>query len=165
MSEHEKHVTEVVGLFDNFDYLQTAVDELQITGVNSEQISIAGHSDVLEAHYPDAGQSPASPKQDSHDDHETSVGDVVGGFIGGLIAAGGLLIPSAAVTTIALGGIGGAVVTEALSDDAEESNHDRIRNRIGEGELALCVAVSDEDQEIKAKSILEKHHAKDIQTI
>ena len=164
MANSDDAVTEVVGLFDDFDYLQTAVDELQITGVTSEQISVVGNSDVLDARYGDTGQ-PSSSDADSQADDDTSAGDLVGGLVGGLIAAGGLLIPSAAVTTISLGGIGGAVVTEALSDDADESDHDRIRSRVNEGELALCVAVSNKDEELKAKSILEKHHAKDIQTV
>jgi hypothetical protein len=170
-------VREVVGVFDDQEHLQAAVDELQESGFDRHDMSTVAdlrtveqalgrvYADVREIE--DASDIPRTVYVS-----KTSLGDAEGVLIGvavyipTLVVAAALAARGAADQTIvwavlvagALGGLLGWMFARAL----DRRYLRRVHEQIGHGGIVLWIAVQSAEQERRAAEILARCRARDV---
>jgi hypothetical protein len=159
---------EAVGVFDNVDVLEAAVDELEISGFDRAAISVLASdkkvTDCLGKLYasvteieddPRAPQIAFVSKNSRIEAEAATIGVPL--FIGGI--AGGLaFVPSGG--TIAAGAVGGGI--GGLRSARISHRHiDRVRAQLAQGGLVLWVAAGDDASSARGLEILIKTGARD----
>lgn len=170
-------VREVVGVFDDQERLQIAVDRLQECGINRHDVSTIGRVEQVDA----ALRHAYVDVREIEDDGEvprrivvskTSLGDAEGALIGGpayLLAmavgyaatvkgAGWPVILLAAALAGMLGAIIGWMLARALDRKYRRSFQDHLRR----GGIVLWVAVRDAEHERRALEVLGGAGARDV---
>ncbi|HLI14106.1 MAG TPA: hypothetical protein VKY65_21135 [Alphaproteobacteria bacterium] len=170
-------VREVVGVFDDQEHLQAAVDELQHCGFNRADISTVADFHTVEQV---VGRAYAHVREIEDDTEiprtiyvsKTSLGDAEGVLIGvaiyvpTVIAAAILASRGAADLTVvwavlligALGGLLGYMVARWL----DQRYVRRFREQLSHGGIVLWVAVRTPEQELRAAEVLRVANARDV---
>ncbi len=173
--ENMQPVREAVGLFQDHDKMQDAINELETSGFARREISVLGSEEAVKERYgtkhmppealEDAPNVPRSPKPKPEE-----VGIAQGVLIGGgayvgvvaaVLATGGAAIP-AMVTTAAIGGLGGGAVGGVLAKVLGDEYSDFFERQIESGGLLLWVKTPDKEKEEKAQAILKEYGAEDV---
>jgi hypothetical protein len=169
--------TEAVGLFEDAETLQAAVDDLLSSGFDRAELSLLASEAVIDRELghlyqrvADLEDDPGTPR--SAYVSKESLGDAEGGLVGGLfyvgaLAATGAVVASggtmaAAITAAALlGGTGGLIGTllAKLIDD-EHAHH--LQEHLDRGGLLLWVRTRDGAHEKKALRVLGEHSGHDV---
>ncbi len=174
MAENQA-VREAVGIFDAYDPMEKAIEELQISGFGRHQISVLGTEAAVrkrfgEKHvktellvdHPDAPRSPDIKKEELGIAQGVLVGGgILTGVVAAVIASGGLAVPGI-VTAAAIGGAGGTAGGGVLAKLLGDKYGEFFQNQIDQGGLLLWVNTPDKEAEAKAQAILKKYGAKDV---
>ncbi len=170
-------IREAVGVFQNAESLQAAIDELQASGFDRAELSLlAAEEAVVEKlglnyraveKLEDAEEAPRSAWVSTE-----AIGDAEGALIGvplyiaavvaaGAIVASGGTLAAALTGAVLAGGAGGtlgALLAGALGDKQAKA----IETQIEEGGLLLWVRTFTPADEERAVTILRKHCGKDV---
>jgi hypothetical protein len=167
---------EAVGLFHDEKTLQSAADELLVSGFNHADLSLlAGHRSVetrlggMYERVADLEDKPDVAFQafvDS-DSRTEGKGVLVGGlFYIGAVAAAGAIVASggtvaALILGVAAGGGAGGLVGAALAGFLEKHHAHALQEHLDKGGLLLWVHTPDEAHEKRALEILRRSGAED----
>lgn len=176
MSDDTQTVKEVVGLFDDLDQMQKGIKKLEISGFSRRGISVLGSEKAVEEQFGKAQlpskfleDHPDAPRAPNVSKEEVGLGQgaiistgMLTGAIAAVIASGGLIVPGAAITTVALGGAGGTAAGAVLAKLLGDKYTEFFQKQIDEGGLLLWITAPDAEKEAKAKSILKEYQAKDV---
>jgi hypothetical protein len=172
-----KTVHEAVGIFDNSDDLQAALDRLQEHGFMRHEISVLADEKTIKEklghiynRVEDAEDDPSAPRT-VFIPNET-IGDAEGAIIGlplyvaaltatGIVVASGGTLLSAMIAATAAGTVG-ATIGAIFAGFIAKHHADYIQNQIDRGGLLLWVHLRSPDLEDKAREILTKHTAHDV---
>jgi hypothetical protein len=170
-------VHEAVGVFNDADSLQSALNDLQEHGFMRQELSILADVHVIEEklghiykRVEDVEDDPKAPRT-IFIPNET-IGEAEGSAIGlplyiaavtaaGIVAASGGTFLTLIAATVGAGAVGasiGAIFASLIS----KYHSDFIQNQINHGGLLLWVHLRSPDLEEKAKEILRKHSAHDV---
>ena len=169
--------SEAVGLFEDAVALQTAIDELLMSGFRRDTLSLLANGEVIEEQLHHTYYSVRELEDDPDVPRSSyispeSIGSAEGGLIGGftylaavptagyIATTGGALIAiaSASIAAGAVGALIGATLATALDDSIVASVEEHLLN----GGLILWVRTWDQEHERRATEILKKHGAKDV---
>jgi hypothetical protein len=167
-------VCEVVGVFHKAEDLESAIDELLISGFDRAEISLLASEDAvatkLGGYYRPASEladDPAVPRAAFVS--TAAIGDAEGALIGGLayvgaIVATGAVVMSggalaAAVTAAVLAGGAGGLVGSVLARLVGHHHAAYLQDQIENGGLLLWVRAWNESDEARALEIITKHAA------
>jgi hypothetical protein len=175
--EEEGTVREAVGVFDNADAFQGAMDELMSSGFDRAELSLLASESAVESKLGHMYRK-ASELEDDPDIPRAayvsteSVGDAEGAVVGGLmyVGAGMLMGPVAlaggtlaAVTAAAAAGIGaGGLIGSVLAKWLGNQHAHYLQEQLDHGGLLLWVRTWDADDEKRATEILAKHSGRDV---
>ncbi len=170
-------IREAVGVFDNADELEAAIDGLESAGFDRAELSLLAGEHAIERklghHY-----QKARDLEDNDDVPRTtyiskeSIGAAEGGLIGGLLyvgaltsaaavfASGGALAAAIAAALIVGGGSG--LIGSALADILGRHHAQYIQDQLDHGGLLLWVSLRDAEHEKRAQEILKTHSAHDV---
>jgi hypothetical protein len=168
---------EAVGVFHDEKALQTAIDELMVSGFDRSHVSlVAGHRAIEEklghmyrkvAAIEDDPTVPKLAYVDADSRHEAEIG-IIGGlaYVGALAAAGAIVASGGAlaVTLIgaaAAGGTGG-LVGAALARLVAKHHADYLGEQLDRGGLLLWVQTPDAEHEERATTVLKACGADDV---
>lgn len=169
-------VREVVGVFDSYDELEDAVEDLEIAGFDRSQVNLLVHEDTVREKLGDRvdirklEDDPEAPVENPVDRHEVAEGKaaltagtaLLGSFVAlGLVVTAEISIPIA-ILAAAIGGGAGGTIGGLLAKYLGDLRAREIEEQIRAGGLLLWVQVRDAEQERKAIEILQKHGAKDV---
>ncbi|MDB2414810.1 hypothetical protein N9W34_03470 [Rickettsiales bacterium] len=171
----ENIVREVVGIFKNYEDMENAIDELEISGFSRHHISVLGSQKAVKETFGDSrvnaellADNPDVPRSPDIKKEEMGLGQgilVSGGMVAGvasaIIASGGVAAPGI-ITTIAVGGAGGTAVGAVLAKLLGDKYSEFFQNQIDNGGLVLWVNSPKIGMEIKAEEIMKKYGAEDI---
>ncbi|ACL69556.1 general stress protein [Halothermothrix orenii] len=156
----------VVGVFDNKEQAERAVEEIRNAGVTDDKISIVAKEDAVKG---DRNQEGANYTNQNLTSGVTS-GGALGGLAGLMAGAGALTIPSigpilavgplaAGLTGAAVGGVAGGLVDMGVPQERGEY----YENEVKRGSILAAVKA---DQEVvnDAASYLRKNGARDVET-
>jgi hypothetical protein len=167
-------VHEAVGVFNDADSLQAALDDLQINGFARHEISVLSSDKTIEEKLGHIYKR----VEEAEDDPEAprtifvpieSIGDAEGALIGTplyiavaataavTVASGGTLFGT--ILAITAAGAVGAGIGDILASFVAKHHADYIQDQIDHGGLLLWVNLRSPDLEEKAKEILSKHSA------
>ena len=167
-------VCEVVGVFHNPEDLESAIDELLISGFDRAELSLLASEDAvatkLGGYYRPASEladDPTIPRAAFVS--SAAIGDAEGALIGGLayvgataaigavVMSGGAL--AAAVTAAVLAGGTGGLIGTALARWVGHHHAAYLHDQIENGGLLLWVRAWNESDEARALEIIAKHAA------
>ena len=168
---------EAVGVFQDAEALEAAVDSLLSRGFDRAEISLlAGERAVeakLGAHYrrvQDLEDDPGAPREAFVSTE--AIGDAQGALIGGLIYLGGAATAGALVATggsligaalaAALGGGAGGLIGSVLAGLIGDRHAQGLQAQLDHGGLLLWVRTRDAAHERKALEVLEDAGASDV---
>ncbi len=149
----------VIGVFDEQDSAESAIQELKSQGFEQEISLVARDSEGTGG---------------GMEGHDLTTGSVTGGALGGLagllVGAGALLIPgigpiiaagplAAGLTGVVSGGIAGGLIDFGIPPDRGEHYEEEVR----QGSILVTLKSSSEKVE-QAASILRDHGAHDVET-
>jgi hypothetical protein len=176
-NEKEGAVREAVGVFDNADSLQAAIDELMSSGFDRAELSLLASEDAVETKLGHIYRKASELEDDAVIPRAAyvsteSVGDAEGAVIGGLmyVGAGVLMGPVAfaggslvAVMAAAAAGVGGgALIGSALAKWVGDHHAHYLQEQLDHGGLLLWVRTWDADNEKRAVKILTQHSGRDV---
>ena len=170
-------VHEAVGIFNDADSLQAAIDDLQMHGFARYELNVLASDEAIEKklghiykRVEEAEDNPDAPRTIFVSPE--SLGDAEGGLIGTplyiaattataiTVASGGTLL-SAILAATAAGAVGtaiGSILAHLLS----KHHADYLKKQIEHGGILLWVHLRSPDLEQKAMEILGKHSAHDV---
>lgn len=169
--------TEAVGVFEDADSLQQAIDELMSSGFDRAELSLLAAEETVEkelGHLYDRVQEleddPAAPRT-AYVSKE-SIGDAEGGLVGGLVyvgalAATGAVVASggalaAAIAAAAAAGGAGGLIGAVLARMIEDHHARYLKEQLDRGGLLLWVRTRDGVHEKRAVEIMGRHSAHDV---
>ncbi|MDX1710274.1 MAG: hypothetical protein R3316_03965 [Rhodovibrionaceae bacterium] len=154
----ETSVTEVVGRFSTRENFQEAVKQLQEAGFGHEDISVLDTHESLEA----AGD----PDTAWRDTLTGMVGEVT--YIGPITAAGLIALAAgpvgSAVAGLTAAGLTGAALHRAFEEIRATPHTHAFAEALKNGALLVWVYAPDEEQQAKAREILERNRGQDVHT-
>jgi hypothetical protein len=173
---HGDSQREAVGVFDNADALEAAVDELEISGFNRAAISVLANDETVKdrlgrlyrsvAEIEDDPRAPlaAFVSRDSRVGGEAAAVGVpmfIGGIAGGLavVASGGALA-AAFLAAVGVGAVG-AGIGGLLARVISHRHVDQVSEQLVKGGLVLWVGVGDDAAAARALDVLIKAGARD----
>lgn len=173
----QRTVREAVGVFDDAQSLEAAVDELESSGFDRADLSLLATEKAVIEKLGHRFERVSELEDDAKVPREAftateSLGDAEGGLIGGLtyvgavaaagamVAAGGTLAGVIAATAMS-GGAGG-LIGSVLARLIDDRHAERIQQQLGHGGLLLWVRTWTPEQEERAKGILDRHTAHDV---
>lgn len=177
MGKATQTIREAVGLFDDAEALEAAVDELESSGFDHAAINLLAGKRTVDkklghrfAKTADLEDDPDVPRT-AYVARE-SVGDAEGALIGGLtyvgaVAANGAIIASggaiaaAIIAAVMLGGAG-ALVGSVLADIVGHHHAAVLKEHLDHGGLLLWVRTDGEEKERRAMDILTRHSGRDV---
>jgi len=170
-------VREAVGVFDNADGLQEAIDDLMTHGFDRAEISLLASESAVEEKLGHKYSKASELEDDSKVPRAAyiepeSVGGAEGAVVGGLmyVGAGLLLGPvaaagatlagmaAAAVIGVGIGGLFGASLAKLIGE--RRARH--IEEQLKHGGLLLWVRVRDAERENRAVEILSRRSGRDV---
>lgn len=174
---HKYWARETLGVFDDEDALETAVDELCVAGFGTAAISVLAADSKTEGgvarmfhdvkEIEDDGDAPQSDFVSSHSRAEGTAALIgaplyVGGAAGlwAVFATGGSLTLAIA-SAIALGSLG-ACIGALLAGAVRREHMERVKQQLKLGGLVLWVNTPDSESESRATGILRKLGARDV---
>lgn len=170
-------VREAVGVFDNAESLEAAIDELQSSGFDRSDISVLAGVNTVEKKLGHRYKKVADLADDTKVPTTAFVsteamGDAEGALIGvllfvGAVSVAGAVVASggalaAAYTAAAIGGATGGMAGMGLSSFLKQHHADYLQNQLDRGGLLLWVRTRDATHEDRAKKILSNHSAHDV---
>ncbi|GBD43096.1 hypothetical protein HRbin40_00561 [bacterium HR40] len=169
-------VREVVAVFDDYQALEDAVQDLELAGFDRAQINLLVHEDRVRERFGDRvdirrlEDDPQAPVEDPVDCHEVAEGKaaLTAGLalLGSLVALGFVVTPEisipAAILAAAVGGGAAGTIGGMLARYLGELRARQIEEQIRSGGLLLWVQLRNEDQEQKAVAICRRYGAKDV---
>jgi hypothetical protein len=176
-SKYDDSTREAVGVFDDGDSLQAAIDELQSSGFDRADLSLlAGEQTVEEKlghmyeKVADLEDDPEVPRAvyvstESRGDAE---GSVIGAlmYVGAVAAAGAVLATggalAGAIAAAAVAGGTGGVIGSFLAKIIGDRHAHYLQEQLDHGGILLWVRTRDAAHEHRARTILEKHSAHDV---
>lgn len=176
-TQDEKLVREAVGIFDDAETLQEAVDELESHGFDRAELSLLAGEKTVEEKLGHVYQRAAELEDDPNAPRAAfvnaeSLGAAEGGLIGGFLyvmgvaAAGAVVASGGALAAIlsagAMAGGTGALIGTVLALVVGEHHADFLQTQLDRGGLLLWVHTRDAEHEAKATEILSKHSAHDV---
>jgi hypothetical protein len=172
----EETRTEVVGVFDDVDSFQRAIDALLTAGFDRAEISLLAGEHAVEEKLGHAFrkvtdlEDDASVPRAAYISTETR-GDAEGGLIGGLVyigavAAAGAIVATggtlaAAIGAAAMAGGAGALIGSVLADLVGRHHAQYLQEQLDRGGLLLWVRTWNDENERRAMEILSRHSAHD----
>jgi hypothetical protein len=170
-------IREAVGVFDNADKLQAAIDDLMSSGFDRAELSLLASEKTVDEKLGHKYQKIAELEDDPKVPRTCyvspeSVGDAEGMLIGGLlyvgvcaaagviVASGGTLAAAIGAATVA-GGVGGMLGT-VLATIVGNRYAGHIEEQLSHGGLLLWVRTWDAADEKRAVEILTKHSGRDV---
>jgi hypothetical protein len=169
-------IREVVGVFDSYDELEDAVEDLEIAGFDRAQINLLVHEDTVREKLGDRvdirrlEDDPRAPIENPVDRHEVAEGKAAltagTALLGSLVALGFVVTAEISIPVLvlaaAIGGGAGGTIGGLLAKYLGDLRAREIEEQIRAGGLLLWVQVRDRDQEQKAIEILQRHGARDV---
>jgi hypothetical protein len=170
-------VREAVGVFDDADTLQEAIDDLLSSGFERAEVSLlasaAAVDEKLGHQYrkvEEVEDDPSAPRtyfvsQDAIDEVKSAlVGGLVFlgavGALGAVVASGGAL--AAAIAGAAIGAGTWGLFGEILAKFVGDQHAAYIQEQLAHGGLLLWVRCASLEQEKRATEILSKHSGRDV---
>lgn len=164
-------------MFEDTAALLDAIDELETSGFDREDLSLLAGKDTVEAklghvleRVEDLEDDPKTPRQAFISPE--SVGDAKGWAIGSLLYVGGVSAAGAVVasggtllaTILAASVVGtaGCLIGTVLAQWIQHDYTAYLQDQIDRGGLLLWVHVRDRAQESRALQILRRHSAHDV---
>lgn len=175
--EQRGELREVVGVFDNLDQMQSAIDDLLVDGFDQSTISVLAPQAVVREALGDQslsaeklGDSPAAP-HGAYIDPEArneAKASLIGalfyiGAVGGAgmaLAAGGTL-GAAIAAALALGG-GGGVIGATLAQLLGSAEATWVKAQMAHGGMLLWARAWDEAKEKVAIDVMQKNGGHDV---
>lgn len=176
-NEAREAVREAVGVFDDADALENAVEDLTSSGFDRAELSLLAGAKTIEQKLGHAYRKieeleddPTVPRAAYVGNHSLAIGrtGVIGGLAyvgavvgaGAVVASGGTLAAAIAAAAIAGGGSGllGGWAAQHLGGDRAET----LQQQLDRGGLLLWVRVRDAAHEKRAVDILTRAGARDI---
>ncbi|MFK7974104.1 MAG: hypothetical protein AB8B66_04515 [Rickettsiaceae bacterium] len=170
-------VPEAVGVFNDADTLQQAIDELQTHGFTRQHLSMLADAKTVEKklghiykRVEELEDNPNVPR--TFFISIDSIGSAEGGLIGAplyiasctaaaiITASGGTLL-NTIIATIAAG-TGGALIGSVFAKMLDKHHADYIQDQINHGGILLWVIFHDNRSKKQAIKILKKYSARDI---
>jgi hypothetical protein len=175
MTQTAEPSSEIVGLFHSAEALEKAVSELASAGWDRAEMSLLGAPELLGqanhhaadrvARNPEAPQSPVISKDDVRQMRTLTAGTagVVAAFLaaGATIMSGGAAL--AAVVGAAAAGGGAAGILETFGRNADEKRDQALKEQLEKGGILLWAMLRKPEDEAKAREILKRTGATDIQ--
>lgn len=170
-------VREAVGIFDDRETFEAAVDELLSSGFDRAELSLLASENAVEEKLGHMYEKVEELEDDAEIPRAAyvereSVGDAEGGLIGGLgyvgavIGAGAAVVSggtfAGAVAAACLSGGAGGLIGSALAKMIDHHHADRLQAQLDRGGLLLWVHARDPEHERRATEILAKHSAHDV---
>ncbi len=170
-------VREAVGVFDDAEGLQAAIDELLESGFDRAYISLLASEATVERELGHRYDRVADAEDDSTIPRTAYVspetlGDAEGGAIGvlmyiGATAAAGAVVASggtlaAILSAAALAGGAGGLVGSLLARWLDRRHASYLQEQLDRGGLLLWVRTVDEAHERRAVEILARHSGRDV---
>ncbi|MCD6035079.1 MAG: hypothetical protein K0R63_820 [Rickettsiales bacterium] len=174
--EATNKVREAVGVFNNLDEMQAAIDELELQGFERRHISVLGSEGAVEEHFgqphikpEELEDNPETPRSIKVKPQELGIaqgalvgGTMYAGVVAAILAAGAFTPPGALVTTAIMGGVGGAALGGLLAKLLGDEYANFFQKQLDAGGLLLWVATPDLEKEQIARDTLTKHGARDV---
>jgi hypothetical protein len=170
-------VREVVGVFDDQEHLQIAIDDLQADGLNRANITTLAGSRRIER---ELGHGYANVR-DIEDDYEVprtiyvskrSLGVAEGVLIGIAIYIPALFVAAnmasrgasdgALASTVLLAGVMGGILGWWFAHRLDGMYRSRIREQLDHGGIVLWTSVYSPEQEARASAVLTRSSARDV---
>ena len=176
-SQESSIVREAVGVFDNIETLEAAIDELQSSGFDRAELSLVASEATVKEKLGHKYEKIADIEDDAAVPREAyvateSFGDATGGLIGGLmyvgaVAAGGAVIAvggplAAAIAGATMVGSVGGLIGTVLATWMSDHHAEYLQEQLDRGGLLLWVRTWDKADEKRATEILSKHSAHDV---
>ena len=170
-------VREAVGVFDNAELLQEAIDELMSSGFDRAEVSLLASESAVEQKLGHRYKKVSELEDDPNVPRVAyvsteSIGDAQGALIGGLmyVGAGLLMGPiafaggtlAAGAGAAVLGGGLGGVIGAGLAKMVGDQHAHRLEEQIKHGGLLLWVRVWNAEDERRAVEILSRHSGRDV---
>lgn len=170
-------VREAVGVFDDAEMLQGAIDELMSSGFDRAEVSLLASESAVEQKLGHKYKKVSELEDDPDVPRAAyvsteSIGDAQGALIGGLMYVGaGLLMGPVAFAggTLAagagaavLGGGLGGMIGAGLAKLVGDQHARRLEEQIKHGGLLLWVRVWNAEDERRAVDILSRHSGRDV---
>lgn len=172
-----KTSTEAVGVFEDLETLEGAIDELQSSGFHRAELSLLASEKVVEQELghlyekvseleddPDAPRTAYVPTETIGDAEGAVIGAfiyVAGGVVAAVAAASGGTLAGVIAATAAAGGAGG-LIGSVLAKFIDDHHARRIQEQLDHGGLLLWVRTRDEAHQKKAVDILNRHSGHDV---
>lgn len=176
-TQAQEMLSEAVGVFDDANSLQDAIDEILSSGFNRAEISLLASEHAVEEKLGHAYEKVEQLEDDlsiprtAYISPETT-GDAAGGLIGGLfyvgamaaigsvVASGGTI--AAAITAAAAAGGTGGLIGSVLAKWVSDHHARYLQEQLDHGGLLLWVRTRDPAHERRAVDILSKHSGHDV---
>jgi hypothetical protein len=175
--EEARTVREAVGVFDNPDTLQEAIDELMSSGFDRADLSLLAAEKAVEEKLGHRYRKVAEVEDDATVPRccyvsTESVGDAEGALVGGLmyvatgaalgaIVASGGTLAAAIAGTAAAGGAGG-LIGSILAKWIGHRHAHHLQEQLDHGGLLLWARTWDAGDEKRAVEILARHSGRDV---
>jgi hypothetical protein len=170
-------VREVVGVFDNLDRLQSAIDDLLTDGFDQTTISLLAPEKAVRERLGDAaapagalGDNPAAPRGvyvDPEARNEAKAG-LIGALIyigavggAGMVMAAGGALGAAIAAALVLGG-GGGLIGATLAQLVGAAEATWLKDQMRHGGLLLWARVWDDSKEHTAIDIMRRNGGHDV---
>jgi hypothetical protein len=170
-------VREAVGVFSDFDALEAAVDELEVSGFDRAAISVLASDEKIKERmdglYPtlleieDDRRAPgaAFAEKDSRVEGEAALVGIpfyIGCVAAAAVAAGsgGLAVPT--IGTMLAGAAAGGGLGALLAGAVARRHSDSVSKQLARGGTVMWVSVRDDDAVKRALQILTKTGARDV---
>ncbi|PPD44199.1 MAG: hypothetical protein CTY15_07860 [Methylocystis sp.] len=168
---------EVVGVFDNLETLQSAIDDLLVDGFDQSEISLLADEITVrekfgESHIPakELEDNPATPRREyvAPESRNEAKAALIGGlfYIGAAggafatLASGGAF--AAALATAAMAGVGGGVLGGTLAALLGMREATWTQEQMSHGGILLWVRAWDAERERKAIDLMTKNRGRNV---
>ena len=170
-------VREAVGVFNNAENFQDAIDELLSSGFHRAELSLLASEHAVQEklghRYKRVNELSDDPRVPRMAYISTeAIGGAEGGLIGALVyvgatAAAGAIVVSGGtlagvITAMALAGGAGGLIGTLLARWVGDKHADYLQEQMDHGGLLLWVRTRDAAKEEHATEILRKHSARDV---
>jgi hypothetical protein len=160
-------VHEVRGIFSSTEQMQTAIQQLSMSGFDRADLAVPEPAVPVERSTPESGALPADTDQDARQARtmHTSTAAAIAALAGAgvTVATGGAAAAAAAAAVAAGAAVGGAAY--AVSTAVNEQEQTELDTRAALGRLTLSVRTPTEAKRSEAEGILRAAGAMDIQAV
>jgi len=170
-------IREAVGVFDDPEILEEAIDDLLSSGFNRAELSLLAGEKTVDEKLGHKYKKMAELEDDPIVPRccyvsTESIGDAEGGLIGGLMyvgatAAAGAIVMTGGTLALAIaaaalaGGIGG-LFGSLLAKWVGDHHAQHLQEQLDHGGLLLWVRTWDAEDEKRASKILSRHSGRDV---